>query len=295
MFLPLKTYHEQFGAKYGCPTTPQQPWWEDDLRLNDGSVLRIRGVNSALVSSELDDVETAKLILGSAQTQYKPEKNVTYLTLCHHPPDWLLDGEDVHEAMVAQSNLQLFGHKHKHRHETINQTLRLCSGAVHPVRKEKPWEPRYYFIAIHVEEVGESRELVVELYPRVWSKTSRTFERDAGDFEGQYIAERLRLPKWKAPSHVPVSASAQTNKLAESDGAHSSMTLDKKKLVNRFMLLPYHSQLTIMRTFDLFNDTERKTIPDTELFISCFQRAREKGVLDKVWDAIETEARKSEG
>jgi len=291
LFQPLKAYHEQFGAKYDCPTTPKQPWWEDELFLNDGSRLRIRGVNSALISSSLDDENTGKLILGSVQTQYEPEQNVVYLTLCHHPPDWLLDGGDAHEAMVASSNIQLFGHKHTHRHETINQTLRLHSGAVHPVRKEKPWEPRYYFIAIKVEGSGKSRHLVVDLYPRVWSKTSRSFVRDAGDFEGQFLTERLKLPKWNPPA----SESAKSGADPKAEGSTVSMTLDKKKLVNRFMMLPYHSQLTIMRTFGLFDENERKTIPDTELFISCFQRAREKGVLDKVWDAIESETRKTEG
>lgn len=291
LFQPLKAYHEQFAAKYGCPTTPKQPWWEDDITLNDGSILRIRGLNSALISSRLDHEDTAKLILGSAQTQYKPESHVTYLTLCHHPPDWLIDGDDTHEAMVAGSQLQLFGHKHKHRHETINQTLRLYSGAVHPVRKEKPWDPRYYFIVLKVEGSGDSRQLVIELFPRVWSKTSRTFVRDAGDFEGQFITERLKLPNWKAPA---TPAAATTEAASGSEDTPGPMTLDKKKLINRFMLLPYHSQLTILRTFDLFNEDERKTIPDTELFISCFQRAREKGVLEKVWDAIESESRKSE-
>lgn len=37
MFEPLRTYHDHFGASYGCPTTPQKPWWEDELDFADGS------------------------------------------------------------------------------------------------------------------------------------------------------------------------------------------------------------------------------------------------------------------
>jgi hypothetical protein len=55
MFEPLRTYLENFGASYDCPTSPKQPWWEDELNLNDGSRLRIRGLNSAICSSRKDD------------------------------------------------------------------------------------------------------------------------------------------------------------------------------------------------------------------------------------------------
>jgi len=289
MFLPLKNYHEQFGAKYDCPTGPKQPWWEDELLLNDHSILRIRGLNSALISSRKDKENVSKLILGTAQFQYRPESNVSYLTICHHPPDWLLDGQDAHEAMSAHSHLQLFGHKHRHHHEKINNTLRMYSGAVHPVRSERQWDPRYYLIRIRVEGDADTRELVVDVFPRVWVKTA--FVRDAGDYEGLYLTERLKLPNWKAPPST-AKKSPELGDNGVSIGA--PMTFDRKKLVNRFMMLPYHAQLSIMRTFDLFAEEERNTISDTELFISCFERAREKDVLEAVWLAIEAEARKSE-
>ncbi|HEY1528529.1 MAG TPA: metallophosphoesterase [Candidatus Angelobacter sp.] len=292
MFQPLKNYHEQFGMKYGCPTSPREPWWEDELPLNDGSALRIRGMNSAIISSAKDHRDTAKLILGSAQTEYKPEKNIVYLTLCHHPPDWLLDGENAHEAMVAHSNLQFFGHKHSHRHEKIFERLRLYSGAVHPVRSEKHWDPRYYFVGLKVESSAESRELVVKLYPRVWSNTDRIFVRAAGDFEGLFLTERLKLPQWRREIELASTAPVVAADASAPAATPLNMTLNRKKLVNRFMALPYHAQVSIMQEFNLFTDVEKASLPDTELFIACFQRAREKNVLDQLWDAIDSETRK---
>jgi hypothetical protein len=286
MFQPLKTYNEQFAARFGCSTSPRELYWEDDLPLNDGSILRIRGLNSALISSRLDHENTSKLLLGTVQTQYRSENNIAYLTLCHHPPDWLIDGESAHRSLTTKSQLQLFGHKHRDYHEVINETLRLSSGAVHPVRSERGWEPRYYFIALRVNGAGTTRELEIRLFPRVWNETK--FTRAAGDFEGQFVTIRLKLPNWEP------SSNNQEKPAPGEKAKNTEMDIDRKKTVNRFMSLSYHSQLSIMRKLGLFKEEERESISDTELFISCFARAREKGVLDKVWELIEQESSKSE-
>ena len=68
------------------------------------------------------------------------------------------------------------------------------------------------------------------------------------------------------------------------------MVANRKKLVHKFMLLPYHVQLSILRRLNLFTDEEMNTLPDTELFVSSFRRAKEKGVMDSLWEAIESEA-----
>jgi hypothetical protein len=288
MFQPLKNYHEHFGAYYGCPTTYRQPHWEDDLRLNDNSTLRIRGINSAIVSSCQDDAKKGiKLVVGGSQIVYAPENNVVYLTLCHHPPSWLIDEDAVHGALIAHSHIQLFGHKHSHSHEKINETLRLYSGAVHPVRASKNWDPRYYFLTLEVDRLHGARNLVVELFPRVWCKQSHTFVRDSGDFQDLAFVVRLTLPEWTA-SEDPMSDPSQ---LVERDTS-MNINLDRKRLINRFMRLPYHSQLSILRKFDLFTEEERKTTPDVELFLLSFRKAREKDVLEQVWDAIEAESQK---
>jgi hypothetical protein len=138
MFEPLRTYHEHFGATYDCPTTPKQPWWEDELNLND------------------------------------------YLTLCHHPPDWLVDETNCEEALLAHSCIQLFGHKHLHKLRKVNNSVVLSSGAVHPVRTDKEWDPRYYFLSLEVQGTGNQRTLRVTLYPRVWDKTAHEFIADKG-------------------------------------------------------------------------------------------------------------------
>lgn len=46
---PLNNYNH-FAAQFGCACSHAQLYWEQDLPLNDGFVLRLRGVNSVLIS-----------------------------------------------------------------------------------------------------------------------------------------------------------------------------------------------------------------------------------------------------
>ena len=42
IFKPLQSYND-FAARFECDIKPDKPFWEEDVTLNDGSVLRIRG------------------------------------------------------------------------------------------------------------------------------------------------------------------------------------------------------------------------------------------------------------
>jgi hypothetical protein len=281
MFEPLRTYHEHFGATYDCPTTPKQPWWEDELNLNDGSRLKIRGINSAICSSRDDKEKVALVVVGAMQTIYQPEPDVVYLTLCHHPPDWLVDGEDCEEAMLAHSHIVLFGHKHIHKHRNTNDTVLLSSGAVHPVRTEKEWDPRYYFLSVGVEGNDANRILNVRLFPRVWDKTTREFIADKGTGADGSVLEMIPLPAWK---QTAVEAAKQQE-------VTMPVALNRKRLIHQFMLLPFHAQLGILKKLDLFSEDEMRSKPDTELFISSFAKAKDAGKLESLWEAIEAQGK----
>jgi 3',5'-cyclic AMP phosphodiesterase CpdA len=52
LFEPLARYND-FAAKFGCASQPSPLAWHQDLPLNDGSVLRVYGINSTLASDKL--------------------------------------------------------------------------------------------------------------------------------------------------------------------------------------------------------------------------------------------------
>ena len=71
------TNYNRFAVSFGCETKPEQFFWEttekSDYKLNDGSVLRLRGMNSVLVSNEKDD-EDYRFKFGFESIFYRKKK-----------------------------------------------------------------------------------------------------------------------------------------------------------------------------------------------------------------------------
>jgi predicted phosphodiesterase len=280
LFEPLRTYNDTVAFKLNCLTSPRQPWWEFDLPLNDGTLLRLRGLNSSIISGDDDHRDTCKLCLGLPQYEFKRYDNVTHLAICHHPMDWLVDGDKAKIALRAYAKIILTGHKHAHEEEVINDTLWLSSGAVHPSRRESDWEPNFYVLQIKVEEsTTTGRQLVVRLFRRVWSETERTFVRPAAQND-DFKVYRLSLPQVTGDSSSFAPATEETRKGVE-------MEINRKKLLYSFVSLPYHTRMTIMKALNLI-DAENQHLPDNELFMSCFQKASEKNLLPEIWRAVES-------
>jgi len=291
LFSPLKAYSEEFATRLGCLSHPKQPWWTDDLVLNDGSTLRLRGLNSALISAD-DKDEQNKLLLGAIQTEYGRSDGVEYLTLCHHPTDCLLDKDAVDEALLAYSRIQLFGHKHVQKVNKMDESLWLVAGAVHPERSKPNWSPRYNYLSIEVEGTGKDRYMSVDVYARVWSQTERQFTREQGGYKEEFRNYKLKLPEWWRPEMIAQRREQMPSTEPVSQipgGAQTGMNVNRKKLLFRFIGLPHHAKVAIMKKFGLWEEIDQK-LPDAEIFAACFERARGKGVLDAVWDAVEGQA-----
>ena len=292
LFSPLKAYSEEFATRLGCPSHPRQPWWTDNIVLNDESILRLRGLNSVLMSGMDDNDKDRKLLLGAIQTDYGKEAGVEYLTLCHHPVDWLLDRDRVEESLLAYSRIQLFGHKHIQKATKMNETLWLVAGAVHPERSKPGWLPRYNCLSIEVQGSGADRYMSVDVYARVWSQTERQFTREQASYKEEFQNHRLKLPEWRPPMiaerrDVTTGSEPAAQRALESQ---QGMNLNRKKLLFRFIGLPHHTKIAIMKRFELWQDEDQK-LPDAEIFAACFERAKKKGVLDAVWDAVEGQLR----
>ncbi len=295
LFRPLQAYVE-FASKFGCQVDHSSPYWQHELKLNDGSTLQIRGLTSTLISDNLDDNAQHKLVLGNAQCTLLRRDGTTYMTLCHHPPQWLLDQDAVESALNTRAHIQLFGHKHLQRVDQINNTLRITAGAVHPERNEKDWKPRYNYILLFVKDEGGHRTLEVDVYPRVWKESdiekgfSADFNSDGSDHRhfslplGPWTPQSSLLPERIVAEEVTISDSATPEGQTNTGGAVMD---DARRLVYRFLTLPYHERIAISQKLQLLED-EDKGVQDAELFKRFFQRAKERILLEKLWQEVET-------
>ena len=96
---PLSGYNG-FAQGYGCLTSERQLAWTEVFNepLEDGSYVRLHGLNSALISDAGD--APGGLLLSSYQTShFNRAPGMVDLVMCHHPPEWLMDKHQIKEVL----------------------------------------------------------------------------------------------------------------------------------------------------------------------------------------------------
>lgn len=303
LFDPLENYNS-FATRFGCCSTAEPLYWTHDLTLNDGSTLRLWGMNSAVISDadDSDTQETNKLILSNFQTNFLRDNAVVHLTMCHHPLEWLRDKNEIEDWFDQHARIQLFGHRHVQRIRPISDNIRIAAGAVHPERGESDWEPRYNFITMEVRRDEQGRRMLhVTINPRVWNDTAKKFLVDQLG-----VHERdLPLGNWQSAPIVGaendvealldieelsvVLAAIQPDLLEiEKSEPHKEVSILNagEKLTSRYLSLPHNLQMQIALKLELSGDDDA-SLSDTELYRRYFKRAKEKKRLEHLWKEVE--------
>lgn len=286
------TEYNKFAAAYGCVMSARDLTWRRDFSLNDGSCLRLNGLNSTIVSDDLDDEQG--LVLGEFQVPQR-KAGVTHVVMCHHPPDCWLDADSVEDGLNARAHVQLFGHKHLPRFKQINNTLRISAGAVHPERRVPEWKPCFNWLSMCVADVNGHRKLCVDIYPHVWDSTDRKFIPDMNSCRGNTCKQfhlELEPRRWDTRLSVFAADSIQMTDAAKMVSPQSTedagnVPMDRERtLTYQFFLLPHVVRLEIATNLGLIKD-EDEGLPDYELFGRVFKRAASANILDRLWNEVE--------
>lgn len=288
LFAPLAQYND-FALKYQCAVTPEMPFWEHSIQMNDGSLLRVRGMNSTLISDSDDDDGANRLVLGLFQATCPNSDGVTYLTLCHHPPDWLLDGEQIDDMLAARAKIQLFGHKHKLKVKRLDDSVRVTAGAAHPNRREPNWLPRYNYLVLEVLGSGSERSLRVEVFARVWNDSVMRFVADQVQPNEESRRLEFPLPSWSAPEVMSADRLEADLTLApvQAPIEEEAIAVDpERRLIYTFYSLPFHRRIALAQQLDLITDEDRN-LSEEALFPRLFRRAADKGILKDLWRLVE--------
>jgi len=294
LFAPLAAYQE-FANHYGCFTTPLAPAWEKELAFDKHTRLCLRGLNSALVSSDKDGQEPKnQLLVGEYQSTHLSREGVTYLSMCHHPPRWLIDEDNFNKCTLAPGRvaIQLFGHEHEFQVQDYGSTLRLYAGAMHPSRAERAWLPRYNVIILSVVDSNQDRLLTVELWAQAWNDKAKRFESDGNYCKGNRpFAWQVRIgpsPIAGTDDNPPGVSERAVHGTTENNVA--DLRVDQmdaeQQLVSSFILLPYHRIVEIAVELGLLRD-EDEDVDTIEQYRRYFQRARERvGGFGDLWNAV---------
>ena len=290
---PLAEYNA-FAGRFQCTITREKPFWERDLTLSCGTIIRLRGLCSALVCNANDT--KGNIVLGTAQASVPRIDGVEYLTLCHHPPDWFRDQDAVTTQLESKVRIQLFGHKHAQRVQEINKTLRVTAGAMHPERNDRDWEPMYN--VIEISRLDDQR-LGVRLFQRRWHKTDLRFVADQDSNTGKphraYVWQDCPRPARTEPRAVEASKVTAAERVVSDVVAAKTTAKDsdampppnhERRLTYRFLTLPFRHQIAVAQSLNVLTDEDR-ALSDEALFRELFKRAAANGLLGKLWEETE--------
>jgi len=305
-YSPMAAYNE-FAARYQSSFFADAKTfvWERDFTLNDGSILRLRGLNTALLSG-LSDFE-GSLFLGSRAWTLPQTSGVEYMTMAHHPPSWLADRREAERAFESGARIQLFGHEHDQRVLPGRDWMKLFAGAINPHRLERNWKPGYNIIEVSV--AGERpRRLKVEVHARDWQGVPPQF-RSIEDV-GHKPVHRLEIALADLPATMdretaPTAADAvkpqevETNEAKEVTSvdpqqAKEATSMDPQQAKEVTSMDPQHRfRLAVYRFFRLSLSKKNEIVghlrlaeesdsrlTDVERFKLSLVRARERDQMD---------------
>lgn len=281
LYQPIGEYNS-FAATFECGIDSSNPKWEYKFPLDDGSELRLNGLNSTIVSNHLDNHQRF-VVMGRHQIPSRSAGVVDFV-MCHHPHDWLRGDDTVKVTMNERIPVQLFGHKHVQALDLINGALHIVAGAVHPDRSESSWLPRYNWLKVQVQKEDQTRQLVVTVYPRVWTARGR-FAPDFNSCNGEeHRVFPFVLPSWTPPP-PPAEVITKTTVPPPPALAKGSVMKRPRILTYRFFDLSHVERIDIARELNLLRDDD-EGVTDAELYKRIFHRATESDVLSDLWSKV---------
>lgn len=283
LYSPLDEFNS-FAVQFFCDVkAPMRTIATRDLRLNDGSTLRLNGLNSALISSHAD--KKGDLYVDPACFQISRERGVEHIVLCHHPFTWLGHGEELKSHLNDVAKIQLFGHEHSSRIELQDDTVRIAASAAHPDRVEPGWEPGYNLIEVNIENsVSGERELSIAAHIRIWQSAPGQFRPKMRRQDDVY-RKMIPLESWTPPAQPAITS---TDELMPASHSPDSLgdPMDNLRAVSiKFYKLTLSQKSAIAGKLGLFEEEDRDQ-PDFERFRQVFIRARDRGMIEELENEI---------
>lgn len=306
LFSPLDNYNRHFAAKLLCAIGPynvkgsdgkvvpnvSRPFVTRDVDLDDGSVLRLWGFNSVIVS-DLSDAENSMLV-DPAAAQITRSDGVAHLVMCHHPFGWIKNRGPFEDRMNGVVQLQIFGHEHTLRVEENKYFVRIRAGALQPERDGPNWKPGYNWIDVSTAAADGNRKLVVTVWVR-------------GHEVDHFIAitDRNHNEEWKntfdLPPWLPTDPGAGLEQKERENVSLEAvpkvlelLMVEPKKsatirsVTTKIFRLKEHEQRRLIAKLKL-DETGDNELKDYEAVVAAVRRSAQRGeiqTLDNEIDAI---------
>ena len=282
--------YNAFALQFFCDLLPpERTRATRGLPLNDGSTLRLWGLNTAFVSSQYD--APGSLFVDPASRQITREKGVVNFVVAHHHLSWLGQAQQLEDHLNDVAPVQLFGHVHSNRILMNRDFMRLTASAANPDRHDAGWEPGYNLIELSVEGEPDERQLHLKAHVRVWQAAPGGFQAKM-DRTASVFEHKVGLEPWRAVTVVPEAGGGAAVVLTQAAGKVAEAPVEGGRAMNtlrdvglRFYRLSFSKKSEIAGRLELLEEEDVRQ-PDYERFRRMFMRAHERGLLDELAAAV---------
>ncbi|MGI2192710.1 metallophosphoesterase [Shewanella baltica] len=294
IFSTMQAYND-FASRYGCEIN-LSTCWRDSIAVSENVDLNLIGMTSTLLSSAQDDLH--RLVVDCSQTVFRKQPGKLYLTMMHHPCDWIIDGNVVQDNLDNHIHIQLFGHTHRSRWNETDNTIRISAISLHPERHDLEYEPGYNIIDIsNMDSTTGVSNIEVKVFVRVLQQHPLRFI--AKEFkEGKNYFSRIFAIRNKVfttdeniAGCAPSSNEFFFNDLAVApeERFHSIdamlNTKSVRELVYDFWGLTGSQKRKILEELRLLTDDDWN-LPDVERQKIAFKNAEDRGQLKELEQVI---------
>jgi 3',5'-cyclic AMP phosphodiesterase CpdA len=284
---PIEAYNE-FARQYDCQIYGfEKMFWRHEIPIDQNVSLALYGLTTTYLSGQggEDDKENEHLYLSPHQTQLRSKAGMINGVLCHHPPDWLTDKDEVDEAFCNRAHLHFFGHKHRQRISRERFHIRFSAAAVNPDRRERRWEPGYNIVQITTTRENNDLILNFESHLLTWQINPDKLV-PKQDVDGSSVFKHeIRLPNFRFAKN---EQSATPMIQAEVVGVKDDLVdeLRKGSLVLRFWHLSSSNRRDIANKLGLLQEGEME-LDETIRYGRVLDRVYEEGLLEQLRIAIQ--------
>ncbi len=220
------------------------------------------------------------------------------LTICHHPPDWLIDGDDVEDMLNARAMFQVFGHKHRQRILESESYVRWGAGAVNPSHTDKQFEPGYNIIELEVAGEGAERRIDVRSHLFKYQAQPEGFQPIRKNDGQEVFRHSIPFPaEIDEPADIvggsvmeavviETISIAETAVSADTDAEASMGDMRTRHLVDRFWDLDASDRREIALELGLVTE-EEIDLPEPQRYGIAFIRASERNLLDRLEQLVD--------
>lgn len=290
--------YNDFARVMNCQVYPGRLYWKQEVDLGPGVKLRIHGLTSTLLSGrDGKDDPKGSLYLSGFQTTLDPAPNVVNMTICHHPPDWLLDGDDVEDKLSGRAMFQVFGHKHRQRVTREASYVRWGAGAVNPSRSERQFEPGYNIIELEVAGKGLARQIDVRSHMFKYQSNPEGFF-PIRDENGSEVfrhsinfpaeADRVSAAAMRLIEAGGVAEAVKVEEVVATVATDAEASMGNKRtrhLIDRFWDLDSSARREIALSLGLITKEEIQ-LPEAQRYGAALIRAAERNLIDRLDEMV---------